>query len=262
MTNRRSTSRQLKRDLKRQLGQGVSRSLICRRLLERGINARCPRKKPRLTPRQHRLRREWAAVHRAWALDDWKTVLFSDESKISLGNDGCLYVWRRQGEELAPECCLQTVKHAASVMVWSSIAFNGVGSLHKIEGRLNAVGYQAILAVKMLADGYVLIGHNFVFQQDNSTIHTARSTLQWMGDNDVTVLDWLLCSPDVNPIENLWRDLKVAANAHHLREGEELWAAVQTAWTEMPGERMRTLVESIPHRTEGVRKTKGGNTKY
>ena len=139
-------------------------------------------------------------------------------------------------------------------VVWGSIAFNGVGSLHKIEGRLNAVGYKAILADKMLADGYVLIGHNFVFQQDNSPNHTARSPLQWTGDNDVTVLDWPPCSPEVNPIENLWRDLKVAANAHHPRDGEELWSAVQTAWTEMPGDRMRTLVESIPHLIEGVRK--------
>ena len=66
-----------------------------------------------------------------------------------------------------------------------------------------------------------------------------------MVDNDVTVLDWPPCSPDVNPIENLWRDLKVAANAHHPRDGEELWAAVQAAWTEIPGDRMRTLVESV-----------------
>ena len=120
MRNRRSTSRQFKQDPQESTGQAVSRSLICRRLLERGTSARRPRKKPRLTPRHRRLRREWAAVHRARTLDDWKTVLFSDESKISLGNDGCLYVWRRQGEELAPECCLQTVKHAASAMVWGS----------------------------------------------------------------------------------------------------------------------------------------------
>ena len=83
-----------------------------------------------------------------------------------------------------------------------------------------------------------------------------------MGENGVTVLDWPPCSQDVNPIENLWRDLKVATNSHHLRDGEELWEAVQTAWTEIPGDRMRTLVESIPRRIEAVRKAKGGNTKY
>ena len=47
---------------------------------------------------------------------------------------------------------------------------------------------------------------------------------QWFRDNDVTVLDCPPCLPDANPIENLWRILKVAATAGHPREE---WAVVQ-----------------------------------
>ena len=60
---------------------------------------------------------------------------FTDESKVSIGNDGALYVWRRKGEEFLPECCDCTVQHAASVMVWGSMCWHGVGSLVKLEGR-------------------------------------------------------------------------------------------------------------------------------
>ena len=38
---------------------------------------------------------------------------------------------------------------------------------------------------------------------------------QWFRDNDVTVLDCPSCLPDTNPVENLWRILKVAATAGH-----------------------------------------------
>ena len=54
-------------------------------------------------------------------------------------------------------------------MVWASMAFDSVGSIHKIEGRLNAIGYEEMLADKMLLDAC----EDFVLQQDNALIHTA-----------------------------------------------------------------------------------------
>ena len=101
---------------------------------------------------------QWAANHRDWREDYWNKVLFTDESKISVGNDGCIYVWRRQGEKRYPECCLSTVQHPASVMLWSSMASSRVGSIHKIEEKLNATGYQEILAYKILPDANDLLG--------------------------------------------------------------------------------------------------------
>lgn len=46
-------------------------------------------KKPRLTPRHRRARLDWAHKHRQWTLDDWKRVLWSDETKVNrIGSDG------------------------------------------------------------------------------------------------------------------------------------------------------------------------------
>lgn len=81
----------------------------------------------------------------------------------------------QKGEEFLPECCVPTVQHPVSVMVWGAMAFNSIGSIRKVEGRLNTIGYQEILANKMLPDAYALIGGDFILQQDNATI-CARST--------------------------------------------------------------------------------------
>ena len=177
LQNRRAPSRLLSYQLADKTGKQVSSRTVCRRLIETGVNARRPRKK---TENHRRLRLVWATTHTQWTLDDWKSVLSTDESNVSIGNDGALYVWRLKSEEFLPECRDRTVQHAASVMVWGSMFWHGVGSLVKLEGRLDSKAYQQVLEEHMLSDAAALIKDDFVFQQDNAPIHTSRSTRQWL----------------------------------------------------------------------------------
>jgi hypothetical protein len=55
-----------------------------RNVLKReGLKAAVKRKKPALKPRHIRDRLEFAMRHRYWIMDDWKRVIWSDESKIN-----------------------------------------------------------------------------------------------------------------------------------------------------------------------------------
>ena len=47
-----------------------------------------------------RERYDWAVAHQDWTLEDWKGVVWSDETKINcLGSDGRQWVWKKPGEK-------------------------------------------------------------------------------------------------------------------------------------------------------------------
>lgn len=126
---------------------------------------RTANKKKRLT---------WARNHEAWTTDDWRNVLWTDESKFELiGSKRRVFVRRSAGEKMLPECVVPTVKHGGgSVMVWGCFSANGVGDLIRIDGILNKERYKNILQHHAIPSGIRLIGQNFILQQDNDPKHS------------------------------------------------------------------------------------------
>ncbi|KAG1532494.1 hypothetical protein G6F49_013683 [Rhizopus delemar] len=55
-------------------------------------------KKPLLTAKHMKRRLVWAKKHQNCTTDDWRRVVFSDKTKVSIwGSDGCKYYWSRPG---------------------------------------------------------------------------------------------------------------------------------------------------------------------
>ncbi|KAI1000961.1 hypothetical protein K3495_g7234 [Podosphaera aphanis] len=89
-----------------------------------------------------------------------------------------------------------------------------------------------------------------IFQQDNDPKHIARATTSFLRSRNIKSLDWPAQSPDLNPIEHLWKELKRRLGAYYEppKGVGELWQRVQREWALIPASTCRNLVESMPRR--------------
>uniref|UniRef100_A0A9J7Y0N0 Uncharacterized protein n=1 Tax=Cyprinus carpio carpio TaxID=630221 RepID=A0A9J7Y0N0_CYPCA len=101
---------------------------------------------------------------------------------------------------------IPSVKHGGgSIMVWTCFAASGPGQLAIIDGTMNSELYQQILKENVRTSVQELnLKRKCVMQQDNDPKNTSCSTKEWLKEDKANVLERM--SPDLNPIEILWKD--------------------------------------------------------
>ena len=87
--------------------------------------------------------------------------------------------------------------------------------------------------------------------------------MDYLNTNEIRTLKWPACSPDLNPIENLWglivRD--VYLDNKQYATVNELKIAILNAWSRIDVQVLNNLAMSIPRRLLSVVKNAGGVTK-
>jgi len=263
------STNELSKTLLSEFSINVNRSTVSRILHSCGLKSAEMSKKPKLSPKNVRDRLDFANAHKDWTIDDWKRVIWSDETKINrFCSDGRSWYWSRDGTTLQPHNVKQTIKHGGgSIMVWGCMTVKGPGFICKIDGRMNQEHYISILddELNQTIDYYNLNCKDIIFQQDNCPIHKAKSVMEYFKNQEYDILEWPAQSPDLNPIEHLWSKLKRELNKYDSPPNGiiELWQRVKYVWNEkITKDDCLNLIESMPRRIECVRKAKGWWTKY
>ena len=120
-------------------------------------------------------------------------------------------------------------------------------------------------AVRMLffsRDKDLRLGRRFTFQQDNEPNHAARTTIEWFRSKHIHVLEWSSQSPDLNQLENLWQDLKIAVHRHFPSNQTTFELFCKEEWANISASICAWLVETYPKRLAAVISAKDGSTKY
>ncbi|KAG1370632.1 hypothetical protein G6F61_011871 [Rhizopus arrhizus] len=190
------------------------------------FHAKIKIKKPLLAKVQKARRLAWVEEHKNWTNDDWRRMVFSDETKVNVyGSDGCKYFWSRPDDKLQPHYLDLTVK--------------GRGSSN--------------------------MGIYFQQNNDpKHTSKLARQCFQNNSFKCDHTSNWPSQSPDLNPIEHIWHHLKLKLSAYDTRANgvHELWDRVEKEWSTFTAEECRRYTDSIPNRCRAVIAAKVGHTRY
>ncbi len=145
----------------------LSVNTICCAICRCQLNLYHAKRKPCVNMVQKCRRVLWAMTHLNWTVSKWKSVLWSDESKsdILVENNG-RHVLRAKEVRDLPACHQHSVQKPASLMVWGTHKCIRYGSLHVLEGTMNAERYIKVLEQHMLPSRWRLFqGRPCVFQK-------------------------------------------------------------------------------------------------
>ncbi|KAG2468538.1 TCB1 transposase, partial [Polypterus senegalus] len=242
-------------------GEPSRRTSISAAIHQPGLYGRVARQRPLVSKRHMAAHLEFTKRHLKDSQTMRNKILWSDETKIELfGVNARRHVWRKPGTAHHQANTIPTVKHGGgSIMLWGA----GTGRLVRIKGKMTAAMYRDILDENLLQSALDLrLGRRVIFQQDNDPKHTAKIPKEWLQDNSVNVLEWPSQSPDLNPIEHLWRDLKMAVHRHFSSNLMELERCCKDEWAKLAKDWCAKLVASYSKRLEAGIAAKGASTKY
>lgn len=256
-------------DIARDAGLEVSEATARKMAKKCGVFYASRPKVPFINEANKKNRKVWARAHQNKDSSYWDRVVWTDETTICLtGGYGPRKSWVTKDSKYRGKNPLTFKKFGGvKVMFWGCFTSDGAGLFIPIVGTLNAVRYVELLREHVLPwirQRERDLGVSLVFQQDNAPPHTAAITREFLAQNGVEVLDWPPCSPDLNPIENMWAILKrrLSETFIGLSTAADLKRSAAAMWSRFSREECLRLVQNMPRRIKAVLDAKGGPTSY
>jgi transposase len=118
-------------DLSRQDGLDISATTVWRVLRKAGFKKTKPTRKPGLTKKMRAERLAWCLEHQDWTLDDWKNVIWTDETAVIINHrQGGYRVWRQVDEAIVKSCIRERWKGYSEFMFWGCFTYEKKGPCH------------------------------------------------------------------------------------------------------------------------------------
>ena len=147
--------------------------------------------------------------HKEWTSDQWKYVLWSDESKFEIFGS------TRSGVSLCDAGKVNGWSLHAWFPPWSmeeevwwcgaALLVTLLGIYSKLKAHWTSMATTASCSKHAIPFGLRLVGPSFIFQQDNDPKHTSRLCKGYLtkkeSDGVLRQMTWPPQSPDLNPIE-------------------------------------------------------------
>ena len=130
-------------------------------------------------------------------------------------------------------------------MFWAGTMFGCRVPLVPIQGNMTAAVYENNILQSIVSGFAGTVGGGFTLQEDNAL----PLSMQWfLVGCGIYRMNWSLCSPDMNCIENAWSFLKTEI-CSHVNDSSIKNAALEE-WENFPQESFNAMVWSLPRRIQ------------
>jgi transposase len=237
-------------------------------LHELGVNICIAVKKPFLSDIHKAKRLAFAKEHLHWTIDDWSKVIWTDESSFEVGKPSCqIRVWRKAHERYNYNCLAPTFKSGrTSIMVWGAITGSSKSYLVLIPpNRRISKDFVEIVSQGALEHYYWHHDHyeHLILMEDGAPVHGSNIQKDWREQLGLKKLEWPPNSLDLNPIENVWKQVKDQVQQRNRpRNKDEMWTSVNLAWEDIPQENIKKLISTMPTRMRTVIAAQGDSTRW
>lgn len=269
-------------DIIRELKLPIKENTLMRRMHERGYYRCVACQKPYLTLTQVNARLVWAIGHIFWH-EEWYKVLWSDECTFLIGGRSAKErVTRKQGERQCPTCIQHQFHRGGTTPVncWGAIGYgykspilfvHGTGK----KGAFKQTDYLSQILephIESIIEGFAAKTHELrpaaepLFMEDGNSAHGHKSKTnccaKWRTAHGIILMPHPSTSPDMNPIEKVWRRMKQALHRrqHQPTNEAEMEQAIREEWEAIDQEWINSLIDKQEHWVEVLMERKGWST--
>lgn len=248
----------------------VSNRTIDRVLITAGLYGRRAKQTYPYTIGQKQVRLAFANRYVQQPDSFWDTVYFTDESSFQLGlTKNLVYVRRPSGKafEMEEEYVWknETKVKSGTIKFFGGFCSTGVSKLFYYE-KMTGAQMVEIIEENIVPETQRLFPNGgWLILHDNDKRWRCKRVYAHAHNRGITQINdeiWPAYSPDLNPIENLWADLKSRVADRNPRGVDELLEFIEDEWNKTPLELLQKLARSMKTRLQMVIQKNGAKIAY
>ena len=184
-------------------------------------------------------RLEWAIQNKDMSFED---VIFSDKSTIQIETyqRTCCYK-KGQKPRYKPK-----PKHPVKVHIWAGISYRGRTNLCIFKGKIKAPLFVSISEKSLVPFTKDVYPDSHRFVQDNDSKHCSNFAKRYYKEKGINWWPTPPESPDLNPIENLWHELKEYIRREvKPQTKQELILGIKAFWTTVTVDKCQRYIDHL-----------------
>jgi len=225
------------------------------------------KKRPKLEDKHILQRLQWALEHKDWTHKEWEGVIWSDEYSVEKSDSGQqIWIFRQSPEKWFKDCIAPTrIGKGIFLMVWGCFCGRNHGTfgplIVKLVNKSVYVKPRKYLFLPVLKCVHDTLADP-ILQHDNAPVYKAAVIMDFFEKYNILIEDWPPYSPDLNPIEHVWVELKHRLYRKYPDIGNtedglakvtaRLAQVLPVIWEEIPEAYIKKLWKSMPDRMAAV----------